>query len=66
MAMTIATLSASALFLNPKGDDLGKATEALLKFLGSSLGVTKADIGKVSVSGVDLVVFRFSTHAAAA
>ena len=50
VAMTIATLSMSCVFLGPdqKGSQ-GQSVETCLKFLGANLGVTKADIGKISV-----------------
>ena len=58
VAMTITTLSMSSVFLGSdnKGSER-KAAEECLKFLGTNLGVTKADIGKISVPWQGCVLF---------
>ena len=49
VAMTLATMMASDILLNPKYvQDMKGAVTRMWRFVGSALGVTKADLGKIS------------------
>ena len=61
VALTLGVLMTSDSFLNPnpKSPNPGDAMRDCLRFLGSELGVTKADIGHISASKLEIGPLRF-------
>lgn len=63
VALTVAVMSVCDMFLNPTPQpDLRKTLEDTLQHLTSSYGITKVDIGNVSVPRMNYSPFTFSVR----
>ena len=63
VALTVAVMSVCDMFLNPTPQpDLRKILEDTLQHLTSSYGITKVDIGNVSVPRMNYSPFTFSVR----